>query len=58
MTPQMEDLCESLFLDQVPLTWSNRAYASTYGLTAWVADLLLRIKELEIWVGDFTVRHE
>ncbi|XP_069945104.1 dynein beta chain, ciliary-like [Cherax quadricarinatus] len=55
MTSVMEELCESLFLDQVPETWIARAYASTYGLTTWYADLLLRMKELETWVGDFQV---
>lgn len=55
MTSAMEELCESLFLDQVPESWTARAYASAYGLTAWYADLLLRMKELETWVGDFQV---
>ena len=57
MTSAMEDLCESLFLDQVPDTWTARAYASTLGLTTWYADLLLRVKEIETWVTDFQVRY-
>ncbi|KAL7641741.1 UNVERIFIED_CONTAM: hypothetical protein RMT77_007615 [Armadillidium vulgare] len=53
MTPAMEELVNSLFLDQVPESWVKLAYASTNGLTAWYADLLLRVKELESWVSDF-----
>ena len=43
-TPDMEDLGNSLFFDQVPPTWAKRAYASLHGLSAWYADLILRIK--------------
>ena len=31
---------------KVPPTWTKLAYASLNGLSAWYADLLLRIKEL------------
>lgn len=51
----MEDLECSLFLDQVPGIWSSRAYPSLLGLTAWFADLLLRLRELETWSSDFVV---
>lgn len=44
ITPDMEDLGTSLFFDQVPPSWTQRAYASLHGLSAWYADLLLRIK--------------
>ena len=56
MTPLMEDLVAAIFLDQVPDSWAKLAYASTYGLTAWFADLLLRVKELESWITDFQVK--
>ena len=49
----MENLQNSLFLDQVPSSWNARAYPSLHGLSAWFADLLLRIKELENWTSDF-----
>ncbi|KAK4326145.1 hypothetical protein Pmani_003309 [Petrolisthes manimaculis] len=55
MTSAMEELCEALFLDQVPDPWTARAYSSTFGLTAWYADLLLRMKEVETWVAEFQV---
>eukprot|EP00095_Tigriopus_kingsejongensis_P007513 maker-scaffold103_size370364-snap-gene-1.20 protein:Tk07513 transcript:maker-scaffold103_size370364-snap-gene-1.20-mRNA-1 annotation:"dynein beta ciliary-like" len=44
ITPDMEDLGTSLFFDQVPPSWTQRAYASLHGLSAWYVDLLLRIK--------------
>lgn len=55
ITSDMEELENALFLDQVPDIWSLRAYPSLLGLTAWFADLLLRIKELEVWSSDFVV---
>jgi len=51
----MEDLESALFLDQVPVIWSARAYPSLLGLSAWFADLLLRLRGLEIWSTDFVV---
>ena len=46
ITSDMEDLSISLFFDEVPPSWTKRAYASLNGLSAWYTDLLLRIKEL------------
>ena len=40
---------------KVPPSWTKRAYASLNGLSAWYADLLLRIKELESWTSDFNL---
>lgn len=56
ITSDMEDLENALFLDQVSPMWAQRAYPSLLGLTAWFADLLLRIRELETWCTDFVVR--
>ncbi|XP_039284796.1 dynein beta chain, ciliary [Nilaparvata lugens] len=55
ITLDMEELETSLFLDQVPENWMKRAYPSLLGLSAWFADLMVRLKELEQWVGDFTL---
>jgi len=49
----MEGLQDALFFDAVPASWQKRAYPSMYLLGQWYSDLLLRIKELEIWTGDF-----
>ncbi|XP_034940720.1 dynein beta chain, ciliary [Chelonus insularis] len=55
ITSDMEDLENALFLDQVPPIWSQRAYPSLLGLTAWFVDLLLRLRELETWSTDFAL---
>ena len=55
ITALMEELQNALFLDKVPDSWSSRAYPSLYGLSAWYADLLLRIRELDSWVSDFSM---
>nr|P39057.1 RecName: Full=Dynein beta chain, ciliary [Heliocidaris crassispina]BAA00827.1 dynein beta-heavy chain [Heliocidaris crassispina] len=55
ITPDMEDLSNALFLDQIPASWVKRAYPSLFGLSAWYADLLQRIKELEQWTADFAL---
>ena len=55
VTSTMEELENSLFLDQVPSVWTARAYPSLHGLTPWFVDLLLRIRELETWTTDFVV---
>lgn len=49
----MEELGNALYLDDVPESWTRRAYPSMSGLAAWFVDLLLRIKELESWTSDF-----
>ncbi len=56
ITSDMEQLENSLFLDQVPGIWSARAYPSLLGLSAWFSDLILRLRELEAWSSDFVVR--
>ncbi|KAL4716928.1 hypothetical protein ACJJTC_012739, partial [Scirpophaga incertulas] len=40
---------------KVPAIWSNRAYPSLLGLSAWFVDLLLRLRELETWATDFVL---
>ncbi|XP_053308775.1 dynein axonemal heavy chain 9 [Spea bombifrons] len=55
MTNDMESLQNAIFLDQVPESWTKRAYPSMAGLASWFVDLLSRIKELETWTGDFAL---
>nr|XP_033816070.1 dynein heavy chain 17, axonemal isoform X1 [Geotrypetes seraphini] len=55
ITSDMEDLSNSLFFDNVPESWTNRAYPSLFGLGAWYSDLLLRTKELDAWTTDFAL---
>lgn len=55
ITSDMESLEESLFFDDVPANWTKLAYPSLLGLQTWFADLMLRVKELEIWSTDFNL---
>ncbi|GLG98379.1 Putative dynein heavy chain [Gryllus bimaculatus] len=55
ITPEMEGLQESLFIDAVPDSWSSKAYPSMFTLGPWFADLQTRYRELENWSGDFNL---
>lgn len=55
ITPAMEALMNSFFIDQVPEGWQKLAYPSMLGLTAWYEDFLSRIRFLEAWVTDFAM---
>ncbi|NXP52612.1 DYH17 protein, partial [Heliornis fulica] len=46
-------LANALFYGNVPESWMRHAYPSLLSLGAWYADLLLRIRELEVWTTDF-----
>ncbi|XP_064006872.1 dynein axonemal heavy chain 17 [Pogoniulus pusillus] len=55
ITSDMEELANALFYDSVPDSWTRHAYPSLLSLGAWYADLLLRIRELEVWTTDFAL---
>ncbi|XP_045527512.1 dynein beta chain, ciliary-like [Pieris brassicae] len=55
ISSDMEKLMESLFMDNVPDSWTKLAYPSLLGLAAWFSDLCLRLVELENWSGDFNL---
>ncbi|XP_055553184.1 dynein axonemal heavy chain 17 isoform X2 [Falco cherrug] len=55
ITSDMEELANALFHSNVPESWTRYAYPSLLSLGAWFADLLLRIKELEVWTTDFVL---
>jgi dynein heavy chain len=55
ITADMEELSSALYMDSVPAGWTKLAYASEYPLASWYADLLLRIRELDVWTQDFTL---
>ncbi|NWV29438.1 DYH17 protein, partial [Origma solitaria] len=55
ITSEMEDLGNALFYDSVPESWTRYAYPSLLSLATWYADLLLRIRELEVWSTDFVL---
>merc|ERR1712066_1052424 len=55
ISPDMEGLMNSFLLDTIPARWEKKAYPSKLGLSAWFADLINRIKDLETWTGDFNL---
>ncbi|XP_059622514.1 dynein beta chain, ciliary-like [Phlebotomus argentipes] len=55
VTAEMEVLQEDLFYDRIPEYWERLAYPSCLGLQCWLADLMLRFKELEQWSSDFVL---
>ncbi|XP_010292517.1 PREDICTED: dynein heavy chain 17, axonemal-like, partial [Phaethon lepturus] len=55
ITSDMEEMANALFYDNVPESWTRYAYPSLLSLGAWYADLLLRIRELEVWTTDFVL---
>ncbi|NWV39884.1 DYH17 protein, partial [Grantiella picta] len=55
ITSEMEDLGNALFYDSVPESWTRYAYPSLLSLGTWYADLLQRIRELEVWSTDFVL---
>ncbi|NXE96762.1 DYH17 protein, partial [Menura novaehollandiae] len=55
ITSEMEELANALFYDSVPESWTRYAYPSLLSLGTWYADLLLRIRELEVWATDFVL---
>ncbi|NXU59271.1 DYH17 protein, partial [Turnix velox] len=55
ITADMEELANALFYDSVPESWTRCAYPSLLSLGAWYSDLLLRIRELEVWTTDFVL---
>ncbi|NXL03800.1 DYH17 protein, partial [Mesembrinibis cayennensis] len=55
ITSEMEELANALFYDNVPESWTRYAYPSLLSLGAWYADLLLRMRELEVWTTDFVL---
>jgi len=43
ISERMENIIESIFLNKVPVSWSNLAYPSKRGLTSWLINLEQRI---------------
>jgi dynein heavy chain len=54
MTDTMEELKDSLFLDRIPPSWRRLSWASLRSLTAWRADLTMRLQQLNDWKDNPT----
>jgi len=49
---ELEDVCNSLFTNQVPEVWHKRAYPSLKPLASWVLDFLERLRFMQSWIDD------
>merc|ERR1712137_883913 len=52
MSPAMEGLAHSLYLEKIPEKWAKYAFASTRPLESWIANLKDRSDQLTEWIND------
>lgn len=55
MSEAMEELMNSISLENVPGTWASHAYPSLKKLSGWMSDLEARLKQLNEWSGDLAL---
>ncbi|CAG5122025.1 unnamed protein product [Candidula unifasciata] len=55
ITPEMEELSNAMFLNNVPPQWEKKAYPSLFQMAQWYGDMLQRARELDNWIGDFSL---
>jgi dynein heavy chain len=49
MSEKMEELMGAMFLDRIPDTWMNLAWASVRPLASWLIDCTARCTQLQAW---------
>ncbi|VEL32913.1 unnamed protein product [Protopolystoma xenopodis] len=52
MSSALEEMSVSLFDNQVPTLWANRAYPSLKPLASWIDDLVQRVDFIKRWIGE------
>ncbi|KPA79969.1 putative dynein heavy chain [Leptomonas pyrrhocoris] len=52
MSKELEDVYRSLYNNQVPTMWADRAYPSLKSLGAWVDDLVRRLAMIQEWYDN------
>ncbi|KAJ3337634.1 hypothetical protein HDU93_000777, partial [Gonapodya sp. JEL0774] len=52
MSEQLETICNSMFINQVPVIWASKAYPSLKPLSSWVVDLCQRVEFLTSWIEE------
>lgn len=52
MTDRMEDLMDSIYLDNVPEPWTKLAFPSSRGLSSWLINLKHRLEQLTLFRDD------
>jgi dynein heavy chain len=55
ITELMEQLSNSLSVNMVPATWTDKAYFSNKNLADWFFDLLLRVDQIAKWIEKLEV---
>lgn len=54
MSPELEAVAYSMYDNQVPEMWANKAYPSLKPLSSWVTDLLERCRFISDWIARGT----
>lgn len=52
LSEQLEKMCNSMFINQVPALWSSKAYPSLKSLSSWVTDLVQRTEFIQKWIDQ------
>ena len=52
MSSALENICNKLFVNQVPQVWTNKAYPSLKPLSSWVLDLCERTEFIQNWINN------
>ena len=52
ITPEIEELIDSLLKNKVPKLWSKLSYPSLKPFSSWFTDLNKRIEQLQNWIND------
>jgi len=50
MSQSLENMANSLFINQGPSIWADKAYPSLKPLAAWINDLLARMSFMQTWI--------
>ncbi|KAI8896128.1 dynein heavy chain and region D6 of dynein motor-domain-containing protein [Globomyces pollinis-pini] len=51
LSESLELMCNSMFINQVPIAWSSKAYPSLKPLSSWIADLVQRTEFIQKWIS-------
>lgn len=54
MTEGMETLMTAIYMNKVPVSWTNIGFVSVRALGSWLDNLRQRLEQLNIWKEDPT----
>jgi len=52
MSPELENVCDSLFNNWIPELWSKVSYPSLKPLASYIVDILERLKFMQSWIDN------